>query len=219
MTLNFWQESIFCWKFASYQWQLGQLYYDRPRAALVCSDLLGFESQSASEMMAATAFTRSLSWCKSVYPRLYRNTKLMNHKRKCTELSSPLIAARTVTHHSFPYPDIPNTEAAKTFVVNLDDHGRSLLYKELHRVEQLENKSGEFAQCVIFVAVIVSCLSGPQGRMGRLFTLVDDAWYASIIAHNTPPPVLTVATGDVMRTVCVETRCHLACVSVFSCQN
>ena len=40
-------------------------------------------------------------------------------------------------------PDIPSKEVARNFVVNLDDDGRSFLYKELLLFEEKENKSGK----------------------------------------------------------------------------
>jgi len=49
---------------------------------------------------------------------------------------------RLLSHHApFPYPDIPTTEAAKNFIIQLDENGRSLLLDELSRFKEEADKA------------------------------------------------------------------------------
>ena len=60
---------------------------------------------------------------------------------------------RLLSHHSpFPYPDIPTTEAAKNFVIHLDENGRSLLLEELKQFQEAADKAS--GKCRLYMSVV-----------------------------------------------------------------
>ena len=86
-----------------------------------------------------------------------RRFKSLQHPSRVANLGQPIVRcadkASTLggyvrkhkySHHPpFPFPEIPTEDAARGFVLHLDQRGRSLLLKELEKFEGKEKAPGK----------------------------------------------------------------------------
>ena len=105
-------------------------------------------------------FAKSTKLCFRTFRNCQHTRKFTNiHYRIFNCVNEQFVAAnhvhqcqkRMYSHHPpCPYPEIPSKEAAKSFVVHLDDRGRSLLLQELSRSHDESNKTSGKVKLYLF---------------------------------------------------------------------